>query len=205
MVKRLPHFVVGFLGFGAALLPAAIGIPELAVPYQSYRLRLEPYFPAPNHPAGLLLSVRLNHGPMLHLLLDTGATDLTIDRKSAEQSGIEAVEYLDMVCPGESAKEKLGTGKARTIEIGPVTFLNYRVSVAARRLPEGLAGVIPMSLFRGFLASVDFPRRTLQLDPYPTTALPADGFAQAAPGQDLLFLKATLNRRKSGYVLIDSG
>lgn len=100
---------------------------------------------------------------MLRLLLDTGAMDLTIDRKSAERSGIEAIEILDMVCPGESAKEKLGSGQARTIEIGPVAFRNYRVNVSARPLAEGLSGVIPMSLFRGFLASVDFPRRTIRI------------------------------------------
>jgi hypothetical protein len=152
----------------------------------------------------MLLRVRINGGPVLRLLLDTGATDITIDKRSAERSGFTANEPLPMVCPGQPANDLIKAGVARSIEIGPVTFHNYRADVTAKRLPDGLQGVVPLSLFRGFLVRLDFPNKTLELEPY-REAPSREGFSEIAPGQDLLFVQAAFNRRTEGYVLLDSG
>jgi len=154
---------------------------------------------------GMLLRVRINGGPVLRLLLDTGAADVTIDKRSAERSGLKATEPIQMICPGRPSQDAVKAGVAESIEIGPVAFHHYRTNVTAKRLPDGLEGVVPLSLFRGFLVRLDFPRKTLELNPYPEGSLPDAEFAEVVAGQDLLFVKSALNRRKEGWVLLDSG
>jgi hypothetical protein len=155
--------------------------------------------------AGVLLPVRVNGGPPLRLLLDTGAADVVLDKKAAQRSGLSTSKDLVMVCAGGLPTKTMKAGLARTVEIGPLSFRNYLVDVAPAKLGEGLDGVLPMSIFRGFLLRLDLPGRTLELAPYPQDPGSAEGFARLLPSEDLLFVHATLNRTKRGYVLIDTG
>src|SRR6185437_15094352 len=100
------------LALGAICAGAAD--PELTVPYRSYKLPLESYVPAPNLVEGMLLRVRINGGPVLRLLLDTGAADVTIDKRSAERSGLKATEPLQMVCPGQPSQDSVKAGVAES-------------------------------------------------------------------------------------------
>jgi hypothetical protein len=75
------------------------------------------------------------------------------------------------------------------------------------RLLEGIDGVIPLSLFGGFLIRLDMPRRTLDLDPYPAQAPVRDGgtYSLARADHNLLFLEGAINESEAGYVLLDPG
>src|SRR5467141_2497935 len=61
--------------------------PELASAYRAYRLSPTPLLLGPNVVVGMLLKVRINGGPALRLLLDSGAQDIVVDRKAARKSG----------------------------------------------------------------------------------------------------------------------
>ena len=189
-----------------SVTPAMAAQPDLAVPYRGYVLPLSTYAPTPGRVAGVLLSVRVNGGPPLRLLLDTGAADVVLDKKAAERSGLVTSKDLVLVCAGGSSTKTLKAGMAQTVYVGPLTFRNYQVNVAPTKLGDGLDGVIPMSIFRGFLVRLDLPQKSLELDPYPEgPPASTEGFARALPTEDLLFLPATLNESKDGYVLIDTG
>lgn len=187
-------------------VPAFAEQPELAVPYSAYTLPLSTYAPTPGRVAGVLVRVRVNGGPLLRLLLDTGSADVVLDKQAALRSGLSTSTDLVMVCAGGLPTKRMKAGLARTVEIGAVSFRNYPVDVAPVKMGEGLDGVLPISIFRGFLLRLDLPGKTLGLSPYPQDPLVStEGFAQCLPGQDLLFVRATLNRTKGGYILIDTG
>jgi len=179
--------------------------PELASPDRTYSLRLTSYVPAPGQVEGLLLKAGVNGGPLLRLLLDTGAAHVVLSRAAAAKSGFSATSNLALVGFGALPATDVKSGMARSIEIGSLKLRNYPVDVAPDKLPEGLDGVIPVGLFRGFLIRVDLPGKTLELAPYSEEPPAADGFVRAVPTRDLLFVPATLNQAHKGYVLLDTG
>ena len=137
--------------------------PELVSPYQQYDLRLRTFSPAPRHPAGVLLSVRINGGRPLRLVLDSGADLIVIGSKAARAAGLSPGSELDLVgLDSRPAK----VGQAATVEIGPVAFRNCRVAFVKGKVIEGADGVIPLSLFSGFLVRLNLPEETLDLIPY---------------------------------------
>jgi hypothetical protein len=87
-----------------------------------------------------------------------------------------------------------------------VAFANCPVAVVRGRVAEGVDGVIPVSLFGGFLVRLDLPARALALTPYPDGA-PARtaGLSPTVPNRNLLLMKAALDGAREGYVLLDTG
>ena len=143
-------------------------------------------------------------GPTLRLLLDSGAADIVIGKKAAERSGLETPQDFLQVCPN-GPPGKVRRGAAQAVAAGPITFRNLPVNVAPGKLADGLDGVIPLAVFRAFLVHLDLPNKALILDPYPQDAPTASGFARMRPGEDLVILESTLNRRQVGYVMLDTG
>ena len=139
--------------------------PELGVPYNAYTLRLESFAPVPNRVLGLLLKTRINGGPTLRLLLDTGAENITIDSRSASRSGLVTISDSLLVGAGDSPTKASRRGLAETVATGDLLFKQCRVDVVPGKVVAGADGVIPMSLFADFLLRLDLPRRTLDLRP----------------------------------------
>ena len=124
--------------------------PELASPCRVYSLRMTSYVPAPARVEGLLLKASVNGGPLLRLLLDTGAAHVVLSRAAAARSGFSPTSNLTLVGFGALPAADVKSGMARTIEIGALKLRNYPVDMAPDRLPEGLDGV--------FLKSSTHPR-----------------------------------------------
>jgi hypothetical protein len=176
------------------------------LPERVYSLKLTPFVPQPNQVSGALLEVRINGGPFLHLLLDSGAAHITLDAKASARSAIAAVAESHLVGVGGSPPRTAGAGIARTVDAGPLHFENCRVDVAPGRLARGIDGVIPMSLFGAFLVRLDLSGESLGLMPYPErAAAPTAGFAAAILREDLLFMRGALNGALEGYILLDTG
>ena len=96
--------------------------------------------------------------------------------------------------------------QAGTVAVGDLVFHNCPLIIADGKLLDGIDGVIPLSLFAGFLVHLDIPGRTLELRPYPPGGSVEDaGLAHVRASNDLLFIKATLNDSREGYVLLDTG
>lgn len=192
--------------FALLAIPASAMQPELAAPYRDYTLPLVTYAPLPSRAAGVLLHARINGGPLLRLLLDSGAADIVLDAKTAHRSGLSTSSGVIMVCAGGAPTKTMKAGLARTVEIGPLAFRNYPVDVAPDKLGEGLDGVVPISIFGGFLVRLDLPRKVMELTSYPErTPASTEAFARALPAGNLLFVPATIDRAGNGYLLIDTG
>lgn len=200
------RYLRGILVLLAGLGTAIAGPPELAVAYEAYKLPLMPYAPTPGRVEGVTLSVQVNGGPPLRLLVDTGAQDIVISQKAATRSGLEASKERQMVCAGGAPRSILRDGIAGTVSVGPVSFRDHLVLVTSAKFRDGLDGVIPISLFRGFLMSLDFRGKTIELTPYPEEKLEAsDGFAPVLLTNTILLTKGRVNGGDPGYVLIDTG
>jgi hypothetical protein len=175
--------------------------PELISPYQPYELKLRPFYPIPSRPSGVLLHGRINGGPPLRLLLDSGAGFIVIGAKAARSSGISASSGMELVGLGSRPAR---VGRAETVEIGPVFFRNCRVALVEGSVIEGADGVIPLSFFSDFLLRLNLPEKTLGLIPYPRGQDPASPSSQGVPQRDLMLVAAVLNGKQSGRVVLDT-
>ena len=177
---------------------------SVMAPERAYSLRLTSFVPEPNRVSGVLLEARINGGPPLHLLLDSGASYIALDARASARAAVSAVSESHLVGMGESPARPARSGVAGVVDVGPLRFGNCRVDVPPGRLAQGIDGVIPLSLFGGFLIRLDLPGKVLDLTPFGDRA-PTAGFAHAIVRRDLLFMPAALNEAVEGYVLLDTG
>jgi predicted aspartyl protease len=172
---------------------------------RAYSLRLSSFVPEPNRVSGAILEARINGGPPLRLLLDSGASYITLDARASARSAVSAASESHLVGIGESPARPARSGVAVAVEVGPLRLGNCRIDVAPGRLAQGIDGVIPLSLFGGFLIRLDLPGKVLDLTPYADRAAPTAGYAHAIVKRDLLFMRAALNGALEGYILLDTG
>ncbi len=168
------------------------------------RVSLGPYVVPPARTVGLLVKARVNGGPVLRLLLDSGAQYLVLDRKAAARSECSGGAGLDLVGAGAPATvvKKL---QARTVELGDLMLRDVPLLIASRQLPDGLQGVLPLSAFAEFLIRLDIPGKRLDLLPYPAERDERKGALPALSSNRLLFLKGIVNETNEGYFLLDTG
>ena len=179
--------------------------PETGWRYQSHTLKLGSFVIPPSSPAGLLLKVRIDSGPVLRLLLDSGAQFIVLDKAAAAKSGHTGGSQLDLVGVGKQPKVAR-MSKAGSVRIGDLVFHDCELIVAEGKLLDGIDGVIPLSLFSGFLLRLDIPGRTLDLQPYPPDGRVDDAdLTHVRASNNLLFIKAVLNDSHEGYILLDTG
>ena len=193
------------LAWCLAASPPGLKAPAPDSPHGSYRLKLRPFVAPPNASVGLLVTARINGGPPLRLLLDSGTQYVVLDRKTAMKSGCSGGADLDLVGVGASSAELAKALRADTIAIADLTLRNVPVLITNHRIADGMDGVIPLSLFAGFLIRLDIPARTLDLQPYPAGPMDAAGAAQAVSSNELLFLRGVFDEKHEGYFLLDTG
>jgi len=191
------------LGLGAS--PPSEIPPELAGIHASYQLKLGPFFTPPNRTSGLLAKARINGGPPLRLLLDSGAQFLVLDRKAAMRSGCVGGADLDLIGAGLRLAKVVKQVRARTVEIGDLTLHDTPLLITDQKLPDGIQGALPLSLFADFLIRLDIPAKTLDLLPYPPQPADTHGAVRAVSSNHLLFLKGTYNEAHEGFFLLDTG
>jgi len=172
--------------------------------HAGHRVSLGPYVLPPARTLGLIVKARVNGGPVLRLLLDSGTQYLVLDRKAARKSACGGGADLDLVGAGGPATvvERL---QARTVELGDLTLRDVPVLIANRQLPDGLQGVFPLSALAEFLIRLDIPGKSLDLQPYPREQAETQGALPAVSNNQLLFLKGTVNETHEGYFLLDTG
>jgi len=96
-------------------------------------------------------------------------------------------------------------GMAETVDVGPVSFRNCWVALVEGQVVDGADGVIPLSLFSGFLLRLDLPEKMLRLIPYAPEENPADPPTRGVTKHDVLLVATVLNRERNGYVVVDTG
>ena len=185
--------------------PPGMKEPELASAHRSYRLKLGTFVVPPGASLGLLVRARINGGPPLRLLLDSGTQYVALDHKAAMKSGCAGGTDFDLVGAGAPSAKRVRAASASTIEIADLTLRDVPVLIIGHKLADGIDGAMPLSLFGEFLIRLDIPARTLDLLPYPTGQANTTGALRAVSSNELLFLRGVFNEQHEGYFLLDTG
>ena len=159
----------------------------------------------PAQTAGLLATVRINGGPSLRLLLDSGADYVVLNRKAALKSGCTGGTDLELIGAGAPSASVVKQLRANTLQIGDLTLRGVPLLISDRRLADGVEGVIPLSVFAGFLIRLDIREKDLEFLPYPTEQMDPDGALPVLSSNRLLFVQGTINETHHGYFLLDTG
>jgi hypothetical protein len=170
-----------------------------------YRLKLGPFVAPPTRTLGLVVTARINGGPPLRLLLDSGTQCIVLDRKAAVKSGCLGGADLDLVAAGASAPAVVKKLLAGTVDVGDLTLHDVPLLIGGRHLADGINGALPLSIFAGFLIRLDIPGKSLDLFPYPPEQAETTGALKALSSNHLLFVKGTVNDAYEGYFLLDTG
>ena len=83
-----------------------------------YRIKLERFVIPPNRPAGLLVKARINGGPPLRLLVDSGSQYVVLNRAAARRSHCSGGADLELVGAGAESSTLVKRQTADTLEIG---------------------------------------------------------------------------------------
>jgi hypothetical protein len=185
--------------------PPAVTPTPLASAYRSYHLKLASFAIPPAGPIGLLMKVRVDGGPILRLLLDSGAQNLVLDRRAAARSGHKAGAGMDLIGAGGPPRTAL-KAEAATVDIGDIAFRNVPIVIIDGKVVDGIDGAIPLSLFSEFLIHLNVPGRILDLEPYPMETQGLEkGFVPVRAQDHMLFFPARMEREHDGYLLLDTG
>jgi hypothetical protein len=130
---------------------------------------------------------------------------ITLDPKSAAKSNCAGGTDLDLVGAGSQAAAGARQVRAATVEIGDLLLRDVPVLISGKALGEGIQGVLPLSIFSAFLIRLDVPRKTLDLLPYPAASPDGSENLRALTTNNLLFVRGTVNGRREGYFLLDTG
>jgi len=201
---------LAFVGLLSSILPGfAAGPPALKAPggaaQPRYSFKLGPFVTPPARTSGLLIRARINHGPEIRLLLDSGSQFVVLNRSAARKSGCMGGTDLDLVGAGLLSPATAKQLYAGTLEVGGLTLHHVPLLVADHDLPGGIQGAFPLTIFASFLIRLDFPGKSLELLPYPAAAPDPEGAIEALNRNDLLFVKGTVNQSREGYFLLDTG
>jgi hypothetical protein len=187
----------------AASVPATV--PHLTGGEPSYRINLERFVVPPGGAAGVLVKARINGGPQLRLLVDSGSQYGGVDRAAAFHSHCGAGADLELVGAGAAAAKRVKHETADSLELGDLTLHGVPLIVSDRSLADGVQGVLPLSIFSEFLVRLDFPAKHLDLLPYPTGEADRTPAVPVFSSNQLLFVKGTVNEAYNGYFLLDTG
>lgn len=186
-------------------------------PYESARVKLMRLLDGPRRLQGMGLRVRFNDRETATLLLDTGASGISLAPRTAEKAGLEVLgrETGEVKGIGDERSQDALEYLASDVEIGNVKFQNYPVSVFRTAKTQDFDGIIGADVLGQFLVGIDFVKSEITLDPFPKPVAseePEDANAEIAPGfhrayrfGDHLMIFTFINPGPGRLFLIDSG
>lgn len=196
---------------------------RLVSPYESSQIKLSLIRNGPNRPRGWALRLMLNQKETVKLILDTGASGISVSPKLAEKAGLQVIsgEASDAKGIGDKKPSAEVSYLASEVRAGDVVFADYPVSVFHNAQSADFDGLIGADVFARFLVKIDFPRMELSLEPRPRDAVidddggpvdagnPAPGFFRVYRFGDHLALPTTIEGGRPGVhsalFLLDSG
>jgi tetratricopeptide (TPR) repeat protein len=122
--------------------------------------------PDAHHMRGIGLSVRLNDRSA-HLLLDTGAGGIMVNRKVAEKAGLNRISAAHYGGIGDKGLQSGYTAVAEHIRIGELEFQDCVVAVSDKRSIGDEDGLIGADVLGAYLIDIDLPGMRLKLSPLP--------------------------------------
>lgn len=204
------HFrIAGALFFAAAAVfaagPPPDSLPRLASPASHYSLKMSALVMPQSPIIGLYFKARIDGGPVLRLLLDSGAQHIIIEKRVAGKLERTVRSGVELVGVGSGSKACKHTAMG-SLSIGDLVLGGCEILLSDGQIEEGVDGIVPLSLFAGFLVHLDVSRRVLELDTYPPDPPTEDaGYLPVRTDHQLLFLHTAVNGSPPGYVLLDTG
>ena len=196
---------------------------RLVSPYESSRIKLSLILNGPNRPRGWALRLVLNQKETVKLILDTGASGISVSPKFAEKAGLQVIsgEASDAKGIGDKTPSSLISYLASEVRVGDIVFADYPVSVFRNAQSADFDGLIGADVFARFLVKIDFPKMELLLEPRPQreeigddagpvdAGNPAPGFSRVYRFGDHLGVPTIIEGGRPGVhtalFLIDSG
>ncbi|HUB81068.1 MAG TPA: aspartyl protease family protein [Bryobacteraceae bacterium] len=170
-----------------------------------YSLKLNAVLTPESRTQGLYFKARIDGGPLLRLLLDSGAQHIVLGWRAAAKVGRKAGSGFELVGVGAAAKSCRRT-RPGTLQIDDLVLENCPILAVDGPLMDGIDGIIPLSLFADFLVRLDIPGKTLELDAYPADPpAPNSGDLPVRTDNHLLFIRSLINDKQPGYILLDTG
>lgn len=176
-----------YLGFLKATVDKPVHACRLISKVEQTETKLETMYAQDIHRVqGIGLSVRLNDRNA-HLLLDTGAGGIMVNRKLAEKAGLTPISAVHYGGVGDKGLQSGYTAVADHIRIGELEFQDCVVSVSDKGSVADEDGLIGADVFGRYLIDIDLPGMRLKLSPLPKrpedtvppTSLNSEGEEQA--------------------------
>ncbi len=139
----------------------------LASPYQAVELPLRAFVSGATHMRTYGLEVLVNGKPA-RLVLDTGASGITLSQPAAERVGL--VRVTDTTVRGIGDNAKLASGYraiAEHFRIGEVEYRDAVINVADQSFVGIEDGLVGTNVLADFLVTLDFGAGKLRLEPLP--------------------------------------
>jgi len=196
---------------------------RLVSPFESSRIKLSLIRNGPDRPRGWAIRLMLNQKESVKLILDTGASGISVSPKFAEKAGLQAIsgEAADAKGIGDKKPSSAVAYLASEVRAGDVVFADYPISVFRNAQSVDFDGLIGADVFARFLVKIDFPKMELSLEPRPINTEvdeetgpvdagnPAPGFFRAFRFGDHLAVTTTIEGGRPGVhsalFLLDSG
>jgi len=192
---------------------------RLTSPYESSSIKLLQLMDGPHRLRGMGLHVRFNDRETARLLLDTGASGISLSPKVAEKAGLEVLgrESYEMKGIGDERSQDSLRYIASAVQIGGVTFADYPVSVFRSAQNADFDGLIGADVLQRFIVGIDFVDVELTLEPRPKVApasgdeledadnAPAPGFQRAMRYGNHLTIFTSVNQGPNKLFMLDSG
>jgi len=116
---------------------------------------------------GFGLDIKFNDRASATLLLDTGASGITIGRKLADKAGVVKIADTFIRGIGDQGAVASYIGWADKINIAGIEFKNCIVEVSSKTGVAEEAGLVGADVFKSFLITLDFNNLKLLLAPLP--------------------------------------
>jgi len=155
-----------YLNYLKAVQSKPHGHCRLSSDLSSTQTDLLPLLSDAHHLRGFGLPVVVN-GKKSKLLLDTGASGITINRKLASRAGLQRISDLHVGGVGDKSELEAYVAYAESIRIGDLEFRDCPIEVVDRRSVAEEEGLIGVNVFSKFLIEMDFPKWKLHLSELP--------------------------------------
>jgi tetratricopeptide (TPR) repeat protein len=101
------------------------------------------------------------------LVLDTGASGVTLSRKAAEKAGVIKLADTRIGGIGDEGVASSYIGYAKSLKIGNLEFKDCIVDVMDRNKWVDVDGLIGTDVFSDYIVDIDFPMELMRLLPLP--------------------------------------
>jgi hypothetical protein len=139
--------------------------------------------------SGVGFDVRVNQRANARLELDTGASGILLNHRTAQKAGLVPIAKDTIAGMGDQKDTAAYWALAKDFSIAGLEFKNCLVEVSDRKSVVNVDGLVGADVFENYRVQLDFPMRTMSLSalpprpgapPVPGGSLNASGFARGS-------------------------